>query len=413
MGDHVPTSSKTQVPILAGTYAATLLINSSHPFFILLFGSPGMLLVNTGFDGKSFGGWKRGMLIAFTVKNKSDFIDGSTHEPAVGTDLHNAWSRANNMVISWLLNSLSREISESVLYSSTAKDLWAELEARFGQSSGAKLFQLQKELSDLVQGSSNIATYYTKMKHLWDELDALDFFIPCNCSCSCGAKEKNIKSKQDERLVQFLMGLNNSYCAPRGNILMISPLPSIPNAYALLMQEEKQREVQNTPKFPGESSSFIANNESAEHEKLLTQVQLAQVMQMLQQVKTKDQANNSNVIASANCAGIPLSPNHFSLNSTSDGKTFTTETWIIDSGATEHMSYNKYFFLDLKPLPRITSIRLPNSQKVKGPSMKSPMLLGESQNGLYIFKNMPLVASYSRTSQFDPNSKKVHSGTII
>jgi len=107
------------------------------------------------------------------------------------------------------------------------------LEARFGQSSGAKLFQLQKELSDLVQGSSDIAIYYTKMKRLWDELDALDFFIPCNCSCSCGTKEKNIKSKQDERLVRFLMGLNDSYCAPRGNILMISPLPSIPNAYAL------------------------------------------------------------------------------------------------------------------------------------------------------------------------------------
>ncbi|XP_049406035.1 uncharacterized protein LOC125869608 [Solanum stenotomum] len=358
---------------------------------------------------KVFEGWKRGMLIALTEKNKSGFIDGSTHEPAVGTDLHNAWSRANNMVISWLLNSLSREISASVLYSSTAKKLWAELEARFGQISGAKLFQLQKELSDLVQGSSDIATYYTKMKRLWGELDVLDFFIPCNCSCSCGAKEKNIKSKQNERLVRFLMGLNDSYCTPRGNILMISPLPSIPNAYALLMQEEKQREVQNPPKFPGESSSFIANNglrsfstdfkgqkgtydnkksnlvcryckktghsiekcykihefpadytftksknihnsvkinvvisnefsgdsfltsaESEEHEKLLTQVQLAQVMQLLQQVKTKDQANNSDVIASANCADIPLSPNHFTLNSTIDGKTFTNETWIID-----------------------------------------------------------------------------------
>jgi len=91
-------------------------------------------------------------------------------------------------------------------------------------------------------------------------LDTLDFFISCNCDCSCGAKEKNIKFKQDELLVQFLMGLNDSYSAPRGNILMISPLHSISNAYALLMQEEKQREVQNTSKFLSESSSFIANN---------------------------------------------------------------------------------------------------------------------------------------------------------
>ncbi|KAK6802835.1 hypothetical protein RDI58_000619 [Solanum bulbocastanum] len=62
--------------------------------------------------------------------------------------------QSNNMIISWLLNSLSRKISESVIYYSTAKDIWAELEDRFGQSSGQRIFQLQKELSDLVQGSS-------------------------------------------------------------------------------------------------------------------------------------------------------------------------------------------------------------------------------------------------------------------
>ncbi|XP_059306243.1 uncharacterized protein LOC132057633 [Lycium ferocissimum] len=202
------------------------------------------------------------MWIALTAKNKSGFVDGSTREPSAGTDLHRAWSRANNMVISWLLNSLSREISESVLYYSTSKDIWAELEARFGQSSGARLFQLQKELSDLTQGASDIATYFTKMKRLWDELDTLDSFSPCLCECSCGAKEKNIKFKQDERLLKFLMGLNDTYCGARGNILMISPLPTVSNAYALLIQEEKQREVQNTPKYPGESSSFVATNTS-------------------------------------------------------------------------------------------------------------------------------------------------------
>uniref|UniRef100_A0A0V0HSJ1 Putative ovule protein n=1 Tax=Solanum chacoense TaxID=4108 RepID=A0A0V0HSJ1_SOLCH len=198
------------------------------------------------------------MLIALTAKNKAGFIDGSSSEPAAESEFHKAWSRANNMVISWLLNSLSREISESVIYSTTAKELWVDLEARFGQSSGAKLFQLQKELNDLVQGSSDIATYYTKIKRLWDELDSLDAFVLCLCNCTCEAKRKNIKAKQDERLVQFLMGLNDSYCGARGNILMISPLPTIANAYALLMQEEKQREMHSTAKYPGESSAFIA-----------------------------------------------------------------------------------------------------------------------------------------------------------
>lgn len=38
------------------------------------------------------------------------------------------------------------------------------------------------------------------------------------------------------------MGLNDSYYAPSGNILMISSNPYIPRAYALLMQEDKERD---------------------------------------------------------------------------------------------------------------------------------------------------------------------------
>ncbi|XP_059294735.1 uncharacterized protein LOC132047752 [Lycium ferocissimum] len=228
-------AEQSQVQTSADAASSKAVIDSSHPYFISSSDSPGTLLVNSVFDGKSFGGWKRAMWIALTAKNKSGFVDGTTKEPMEGSDLRSAWCRSNNMVISWLLNSLSRDISESVLYYATAKDIWEELEARFGQSSGARLYQLQKELSDLVQGPSDIATYFTKIKRLWDELDTLDSFIPCSCDCTCKAKEKNIKSKQDERLVKFLMGLNDSYCGARGNILMISPLPTISNAYALLV----------------------------------------------------------------------------------------------------------------------------------------------------------------------------------
>ncbi|XP_059312183.1 uncharacterized protein LOC132063580 [Lycium ferocissimum] len=205
------------------TTAGKELISPSHPYFIAPSDSPGILLVKTAFDGKGFAGWRKGVLTALTAKNKDGFIDGTTSEPTDDADLHKPWGRANNMVISWLLNSLSREISESVIYSSTTKDLWSDLEARFSQSCGAKLFQLQKELSDLVQGANDIAAYYTKIKRLWDELDALDIYT----ICSCNSKD---------------------------NILKISLLPTVANAYALLVQEEKQREFHNTPMYPDESS---------------------------------------------------------------------------------------------------------------------------------------------------------------
>ncbi|XP_060178117.1 uncharacterized protein LOC132608059 [Lycium barbarum] len=161
---NVAPASETQIAPISGNSSSTEIINSSHPFFIAPSDSPGALLVNTVFDRKSFGGWKRAMWIALTAQNKSCFIDGSTAEPEYGSDLHAAWSRSNMMVISRLLNSLSRDISESVLYYATAKDIWTELEARYGQSSRARLYQLQKELSDLVQGASDVVAYFTKIK---------------------------------------------------------------------------------------------------------------------------------------------------------------------------------------------------------------------------------------------------------
>ena len=54
------------------------------------------------------------------------------------------------MVFSYLLNSLSKETVECVLYSQGVK----VLEDKFGQDNGDKLFQLQKDLNAIVQGNS-------------------------------------------------------------------------------------------------------------------------------------------------------------------------------------------------------------------------------------------------------------------
>ncbi|XP_019242444.1 PREDICTED: uncharacterized protein LOC109222552 [Nicotiana attenuata] len=168
------------------------------------------------------------------------------------------------MVISWILNALSKDIADTVIYSKTAKELWDSLELRFGRSNGAKLYHLQKELSGLVQGNSDIAGYFTKLKRLWDELDALNVIICCSCVCVCvcEGKAKLTKSLEDQRVIQFLMGLDDIYVQARGNILMMSPSPSMDVAYSLLLQDENQREVYSNARFNSESVSFIAAGEA-------------------------------------------------------------------------------------------------------------------------------------------------------
>ena len=87
------------------------------------------------------------------------------------------------MVTSWILNSLYRDIVDSVEYVNDALELWKELEDRYDQTNGAKLYQIQKEINDLNQGILDITTYYTRMKKLQEELNSLCVSSQCNCVC--------------------------------------------------------------------------------------------------------------------------------------------------------------------------------------------------------------------------------------
>lgn len=215
------------------------IMDPSSPLYLNPSDNPGTVLVSKCFDGTGFGPWRRAMVIALSAKNKLGFVDGSCAKPNSDSGELQHWIRCNNMVISWLLNSLAKEISESVLYSNTASEIWKELEERYGQSNGAQLYEIEKELSQVSQGANSIATYYTKIKKLWDRIQSLRS-LP---SCSCGKSQDWQKFEEEQRLIQFLMGLNEQYSSVRGNFLMMKPLPSVTQVYSLLIQEEKQREI--------------------------------------------------------------------------------------------------------------------------------------------------------------------------
>ena len=157
---------------------------------------PGLLLVSTAFDGTGFGSWKRAMTIALSTKSKLYFVDGSLQRPDPNSPNFKKWIKCNDMVMSWILNVLTKTIADSIIYAKSARQMWVELEERFGQVNGAKLYQVQKEMSNVSQGRNDIATYFTKVKSLWDELDYLDE-IPL---CTCNSAAKLFKREQNKKL---------------------------------------------------------------------------------------------------------------------------------------------------------------------------------------------------------------------
>ena len=179
------------------------------------------------------------MLMALNAKYKLGFVDGSILKSTAGDKLAGFWSRCDSMVTCWLLNSVSKEIADSLLYIDTAQAIWSDLYDRFHQSNAPRIFQIKKQIHDLNQGSLDINTYYTRLKILWDELKN---FQPVPV-CSCGGMKAWMDYQQQECVMQFMMGLNESYATTRGQILMLDPLPPISKVFNLIVQEERQRTI--------------------------------------------------------------------------------------------------------------------------------------------------------------------------
>ncbi|XP_018632595.1 uncharacterized protein [Nicotiana tomentosiformis] len=141
------------------------------------------------------------------------------------------------MVIFWLTSSLSPEIAKSVQYSETAESIWRQLNTRYGTVNGTKKFKIKRELAFTCQGALDIASYFKKLKKLWDELIVMSSNHAKNYNCA--AKPGLEQEEEENRVHQFLMGLNETYVNVRSNILLMNPLPSLDNVYNIFLQDEK------------------------------------------------------------------------------------------------------------------------------------------------------------------------------
>ncbi|KAL2242588.1 UNVERIFIED_CONTAM: Copia protein [Sesamum indicum] len=196
-------------------------------------------LVSAPLDGTNYLSWARSMIFALGARQKVGFIDGTCPKPTQDKTEIEQWQKIDCMVITWILNSISKNIVQAFLYTTSARDLWLELESRFGESNGPLLYQIQREIGSITQNNNSVAVYFTNLKRLWDELAALDPLPPC----SCGAGKKLVEKMTSTQLIQFLVGLSDAYDHVRNQILLMDPLPSIGKAYSMIARVEKQRQL--------------------------------------------------------------------------------------------------------------------------------------------------------------------------
>ncbi|KAF8400435.1 hypothetical protein HHK36_013733 [Tetracentron sinense] len=228
--------------------------SSTSPFFLPSSDLPGHPLISQLLNGDNYATWFRAMRMALMAKNKYGFVDGTLLKPDPTDRMSSQWERCNQMVYSWILNSINADIANSVMYADTAQEVWTDLHDRFSQQNAPRVYQISRAIALHVQDSLPVSVYFTKLKALWDELSSYTD-IP---TCTCGSSKALSALHQQEKLMQFLMGLNDSFSAIRSQILLMDPLPTVSRAYALILQEERQRDLHVNP-HSNEISALLAS----------------------------------------------------------------------------------------------------------------------------------------------------------
>lgn len=180
---------------------------NTHPLYLQNVDHPGLILISKKLTGtENYGPWKRSLSIALSAKNKLGIINGTVVKPEESSPLSSQWDKVNDMVISWILNTMSDEICNGMDYVNTAQEVSNELSEQFSSINGHRVYQVLKDLHALEQGDKSVEIYYHKMKNLWDEYIALEPAINCKCKCNCDARKLLDDREQRKKLLQFLMG---------------------------------------------------------------------------------------------------------------------------------------------------------------------------------------------------------------
>ncbi|KAH9659677.1 hypothetical protein KPL70_023950 [Citrus sinensis] len=160
--------------------------SSSNPSAHILSGTSFTFTTPIKLDRTNYTIWKQQVLSSIRGNGLENYIDESKLCPdqflpnrsrsgeASGEGCENpdyvAWKRQDQLLLSWIMSSMSLEILSLVVSSQTSLELWKKLEKQFGSESMAKKVHLKMLLSNLRKGSVSMTEYFTKLKTISDGL---------------------------------------------------------------------------------------------------------------------------------------------------------------------------------------------------------------------------------------------------
>ncbi|KAM1857263.1 hypothetical protein ACFX14_007391 [Malus domestica] len=200
--------------------------------------------------------WSSVVSLALGGRSKLGFINGSSKPPESTSPTYNAWHSTDQLVMSWLLNSMELKLSELFNYSESSLLLWESVKDMYGnQNNSVCIFQLKKSVASLKQSDHSFVQYLGSMKSMWNELD---MFRPHTTDSAV-----LLKRADEDKIFQLLASLGAEYENLRSHLLMTQELPSFTIVcHAIQIEETRPRVMNVEPKSNSEARAFMTNHKA-------------------------------------------------------------------------------------------------------------------------------------------------------
>ncbi|GMH16025.1 hypothetical protein Nepgr_017866 [Nepenthes gracilis] len=348
------TSDTTNPPFVSSQERLPLqtLTNLTNPFRLEIGDNPAITLVTDLLTVDNYATWSRAMRRALRAKNKLQFIEGTVHKPSDSNDpLFEIWGRCNDMVVSWIQNSVSPSIKSSVVFVDDACEIWNELRDRFTQQNGPRIFQLKKLLASLLQEQDSVSTYYERTT----PPNAVSYSTFEHSGISC--------HKIAGHSVQQCYKIGNanppvcSYCNKTGHVMdKCYQLHGFPSNHEFNGKTGSITSTANMSSFKGKVEQEGDTDDSV----LLTKAQFRQLMDLIQPkdaAAKKMQPTFEPIIEQPKAAN--MTGNIFTV---APFHKHNQRVWILDTGVTDHMICDPSLYVHQR-IQISGSVKLSNGSK--------------------------------------------------
>jgi len=98
---------------------------------------------------------------ALGAKKKFAFVDGSIAIPPSDDLNRSAWERCNHLIDTWILNFVSPQFAQTIVFHEYAIDVWIKLHERFSKVDIVRIATLRSAINNLKQGTKPVLDYFT------------------------------------------------------------------------------------------------------------------------------------------------------------------------------------------------------------------------------------------------------------